>query len=226
METSNCLSWSDYVTKYEEASDLENQLQGDVADIESASASTVLQGWEDLSAEIYNNPNWSDLLNGPNGTFIKGYVQNIQNNAETFLSNETLQVAQPNNPGGYINLYAGDVQSDGDGGFYNDFDETDDEGNVIPANMLEMIEGKYTNLVNDGGDAYFDVGMSGDPWYQHMGGQSVCPWAYGGLNYNISWDDSGDGGGNCYASGSLQQWAPFIHLAGGDDSALNAALQG
>lgn len=226
METSNRLSWSDYVTQYKEASDLENQLQGDVADIESASAATVLQGWEDLSSAIYNNPNWADLLKGSNGTFIKGYLQNIQSNAETFLSNETLQVAQPNNPGGYINLYAGDVQSDGDGGFYNDFDETDDEGDPIPANMLEMIEGKYTNLVNDGGDAYFDVGMSGDPWYEHMGGQSVCPWAYGGLNYNISWDDSGDGGGNCYASGSLQQWAPFIHPTGGDPSALNASLQG
>ncbi len=223
METSIRLSWSDYVAQYKEASDLENQLQGDVADIESTSAATVLQGWEDLSVTIYNNPNWSDLLKGSNGTFIKSYLQNIQNNAETFLSNETLQVAQPNNPGGYINLYAGDVQSDGDGGFYNDFDETDDDGDPLPANMFEMIEGKYTNLVNDGGDAYFDVGMSGDPWYQHMGN---CPWAQGGLNYCISWDDSGDGGGNCYASGSLQQWAPFIHLSGGDDTDLNASLQG
>ena len=91
--------------------------------------------------------------------------------------------------------------------------------------MLEMIEGKYTNLINDGTDAGFDVGPpGGDPsWQDHMGNS---PWAQGGLNYCISWDDSGNGSGNCYASGSLQQWAPFIHLSGGDDTALNAALQG
>lgn len=225
MSTTTQLGWSSYIQRYEEASDLENDLQGDVANIESGSAAQAVQGWEDLSQSIYQNANWQDLLKGSGGEFAKSYIGNVANAAQNYMESITLQVQQPNSPGNYINLYAGTSSIDGDGNIDEDFDETttDSEGYTVavPANLFEMIEGKYTNLINDAYDAYFD----------NPGGYGPGLWTdwslHGNLSFNCEWDGSGtDNGEYCSASGSLQQWMPFIHLNGGDPSALNAALQG
>lgn len=224
MSVPNRLSWSDYVTRYQEASDLENELQGDVADIESSSVPQAIQGWEDLQT-LDQNPIWQDLFKGKQSDFVKSYVGNIITQSQNYLSSETLQVEQPNNPGHFINLYAGTSSLDGDGNIDENFQETttDDDGDIVavPANLFEMIEGKYTNLINDAYDAYFD----------NPGGYGPGLWTdwslHGSMSFNCEWDNSGtDNGEYCSASGSLQQWAPFIHVSGGDPSALNAALQG
>lgn len=215
------LSWSDYVTKYEEASDLENDLQTDVANLESGNAQKALPAWEDISQEVYKNPIWKDLLMGANGNMIKTYISNIAGAAQTYMSNEVLSIQQPNCPGGTIPLYAvtGNPTWD-DGSAENNYADTDEDGDPIQANFFEMISGQYTELANMKSDAQF-FSRDFNQWQQHMGGVN---WANGGLNYDLTADDSGDGTGWCTAFGSLQQWAPFIILTGGDDSALNAAL--
>lgn len=225
MTHSTRLSWSDYVTRYEEASNLENDLQGDVADIESQSAQEAMQGWYDLSQEVLENPMWQDLLTGSTGASAKSYISNIENAAETYMSNITLQVEQPNSPGNYINLYAGTSGMDGNGDIDENFDETttDDDGDTVPvaANFFEMISGKYTTLINDYGDAYYDNGGGYAPGLATNWSNSN-----NGLSFNTMWDGNGnDNGMYCSAQGTLQQWMPFIHLGAADDSALNAALQ-
>lgn len=226
MSTSNRLGWSDYINRYEEASDLENDLQGDVADIESNSFTQALQGWEDLSQEVYQNPNWKDLFSGGSNTFINSYVQNIATQAQNYMSGVELKVEQPNNPGHYIPLYAGTSYLDGDGDIEydpKDIDNNPDDPNygyANPANLFEMISGQCNTLFNDSGDAYFDNSGGYGPglW---------TDWSWNGhLTFNCESDGSGtDNGEYCSACGSLQDWAPFIHLIGGDPSALNAALQ-
>ncbi len=232
MSTSGRLGWSDYVNRYEEASDLDNDLQGDAANIESNSVSKAVQGWEDLSQTVYQNPIWHDLLSGNNSDFAKSYIQNIANQAQNYMSNVVLKVEKPNDPGHYINLYSGTsseyTDDDGDQDIsthYNDLvqDPYDpDYWDAVPANLFEMISGKCSTLFNDPGNAQYD-----NPGGPRPGLWTDWSWN-GSMTFNCEWD--GDGNNNvcsCSACGSLQQWMPFIHLdaSGADASALNAALQ-
>lgn len=106
-------SWDYYVSRYEEASDLQSQLQNDVSQIESGNFNQIAIAYEDLTALIAKNPIWADLFTP--GSPAAARLTSINQSMKTYLQGITLQVEDPNNPGQYINLYEGSTYYDSSG---------------------------------------------------------------------------------------------------------------
>lgn len=201
-------SFKDYLLQYEEASNLYNQVSGDVTNVEGTTIEGAAQGWQDLS----DLSSYSDLLDNDNSG-AQNWVTKVRGDAETYMQNTALEVAAPNNPGQYIPIYAG---------YLNGYDS---QGNIIEVatgqgTLWEAITNPSSTFINEKFDAYFN--NSGGP-----GPGLGTGWSENGsFSWETQQDGRGDNGQYAAAQGTLSQWEPYIHLAGGDTSALNGDLRG
>jgi hypothetical protein len=174
-----------------------------------------------------NDAEFSTLLQTAIGQNVVSQVQNAVNQVISYAQNITIEVAQPNQPGNYINLYVGTASVDDDGDIDEDFqdEQYDPDGDPIEvaATLWEVISEQGVTLINDAGDAEVNANWCGGNVRQALG----CDWgSNGNLSFNCGdYDDYDDF--DVAAQGSLSQWLPFIHLdtsnanTGAEQQAMN-----
>lgn len=223
-------SWDFYVTRYKEASDLQNEFQGDVSKIESGNLQQIIDGYEDLAVQIAKNPIWADLLTP--GSAALARLAFVNQSVKTYLQGITLRVEDPNHPGQYINLYEGSSYVDGNGHIQKDYSGASAAGGNPPANLYDIISGACTSLFTDPSDGYIPSGNSSDANWNGAGGlnfNSQEKWVSVPCGYNPHTGEpiykSVIVGNYVSASGSVSAWAQYLNLSqGSDPSGLNNAL--
>lgn len=223
MATLTMIKW------YVEGTDFLAKMQSDVQAIESGSVPDIVTAYNDLSDGIQNDPEFQNILNDPNSR-AKTVLQDTTSDSKTYLQSILLEVEDPGQAGTsnpYMPLFVGTVnytrQGDSntqtDGLFYDlesgpgTFDGADPAHLTNPtASLWDKMSDPNASLVTD---ATYTASNS----------------AVSGSSMGTDWSTSGQIGittgymdGNYFAAGqgTLSQWAPFIHMVGGDPSALNA----
>ena len=225
-------SWDVYVTRYKEASDLQNEFQTDVSEVESGNYQQVLQGYQDLAVEVAKNPIWADLLTP--GSAAVARLAFVNQSVKTFLQNISLTVQDPNNPGQYINIYEGTSSIANNGNIQKNYSGSSDGSGPPPANLYDLVSGGCTSLFTDPNADYIPNGGSSSANWSGAGGlnfNSQGKWVLVPTGYNRYDGErtytSEKVGTNISASGSVQDWAQYLNLSqGSDPTALNNALWG
>lgn len=228
----NTRSWDFYITRYKEASDLQNEFQGDVSKIESGNYQQIVDGYEDLAVLIKKNPIWADLLTP--GSAAVARLAAVNDSVKTYLQGITIRVEDPNHPGQYINLYEGSSSLDGNGNIQTNYSGTSAGAGNPPANLYDLVSGACVSLFTDPNACYVPKGGSSDADWSGSGNlkfnskdksilvpTGYCP-STGERTYT-----SEVIGTNTSASGSVADWAQYLNLSqGSDPTALNNALWG
>ena len=228
--STNTRSWDFYITRYEEASDLQNTFQNDVSKIESGNYQQIVEGYEDLATQIAKNPIWADLLTP--GSAAVARLAAVNDSVKTYLQGITIRVEDPNHPGQYINLYEGSSSVDGNGNIQENYTGTSAEGGNPPANLYDLISGACGSLFTDPNACYIPKGNSSDADWSGSGSlnfNSKDKWVSVPTGYN---PHTGEPtytpeivGTYVSASGSVADWLTYLNLSqGSDPTALNNAL--
>ncbi len=230
--STNTHSWDFYVARYEEASDLQNTLQNDVSKIESGNLQQIVEGYEDLAAQIAKNPIWADLMTP--GSAAVARLASINQSVKTYLQSITIRVEDPMHPGQYINLYEGSSWDDGYGKIQEKYTGTSAEGGHPPANLYDILSGSCTSLFTDPNACWIPFGGSSAANWNGANGLNVNS-EYKRVKVLIGHNPITNApiytyqyvGSKISASGSVGDWFPYINLSqGSDPSALNNALSG
>lgn len=196
-----------------EGNDFLGELRQDVQNIESGDVTKIEMGYLDLSNFLAKNPEFADILKNAYGS-ANSAAANSLSDAKTYLQSIALQVQRPNTSGpDYITLLEGSSYVYDDGGD----DEIGYNGSLQTATLWDLLQNPNMSLTLDSGDCYYDnpnganQGLGTD-W--SMSGQINCGVAV--------WDgNQTDNGMYDAPQASASAWAPFIHMTGGDPSALN-----
>lgn len=223
-------SWDFYVTRYKEASDLQNTFQNDVSEVESGNYQEIVQGYQDLANEIAKNPIWADLLTP--GSAALARLAFVNQSVETYLQNITLRVEDPNHPGQYINVYEGTSSTDGRGNIQENYSGASAGSGHPAANLYDLVSGGCGSLFTDMNSDYIPNGGSSSANWSGAGGlnfNSQGKWVLVPTGYNPHDGErtytSEQVGTNISASGSVSAWAQYLNLSqGSDPTALNNAL--
>ncbi len=225
-------SWDFYVTRFQEASDLQNEFQTDVSDVESGNYQQVLEGYQDLAVEIAKNPIWADLLTP--GSAAVARLAFVNQSVKTFLQNISLTVEDPNHPGQTINIYEGTSSTDNSGDIQKNYSGSSAGSGHPPANLFDLVSGACISLFTDpnadyipkGGSSSANWSQSGSLNFNSQGRWVLVPTGYNPHDGERTYT-SEEVGTNVSASGSVQAWAQYLNLSqGSDPTALNNALWG
>jgi hypothetical protein len=164
---------------------------------------------------ITEGGNWHfrDLIRSSAGAAVNSVVQGEINNLISYMSHIIITVPDPNDPGKYIDLYAGTLTDDGDG-----IHEHYKDGGGAPCSLWELATDMDLTLINNKWDAEGSQDDKNAAWENDP---------------NLQGYDEKDGNPENWqyyyaAQGTYAQWKQYIHLdtrfadTAGEQAALKA----